>query len=354
MVEVGSNYGNTHAGQLGQTQGTQQTTGASRAQGTRGAGTEPGEVTQQQSQQHVPQLDKPRIGPLEMVERCESIMRQLGAGKVVDMSQIMVQIEELQLALEQDQQSAQRAGLDGAQKAIDANSKEQGKKLEEAQKKMEAEKTWNTFKDIFTYAGLAIGVAAAVATGGALAIGMAALGVVVTTMQQTGAMDKIFDAAGASQGVRLGVTIGLSVLMIAGSATNVAMMAKGVGTSVITPLLPKVLTALKLASAADKLTAVSMGIKVGTQVAGGVAKGIEAVGQAGSSVAGLERDLATKQAKDLEIGSVKLRQQMREMIEAIKESIDRGNEGVEVTAQVIQSNNATMSKIIGARPGGGV
>jgi hypothetical protein len=346
MVDaVGSKYGNTYLHETGQTQGAQQT---GRTQGTKGVGTGPGEVTQQQRQLSIPQNDPPRITPQEMVERCDNIIRQLNSSKVGDMSQIMLQIEEMQHELEQGQQKAQTTGIEANQKVLDANAKEQTTKLAEAQEKMEAQKTWDTFKDVFTYAALAVGVVAAVATGGVLAIGIAALGAAVTVLQQTKGMDKIFDFFGASQGVRTGVTIGLSVLMIAASATNVALLAKGVGTSLTAPLLPKVLDAIKLASAAGKVGAIAQGIKIGSQVAGGSLKFAEAGMQVGSTVARLESDKATKEQKDMAITHAKLTQQLHDMIEEIKASMERDSNDVEVTANVIKGNAQTMTKIVTA------
>ena len=77
-----------------------------------------------------------------------------------------------------------------------------------------------------------IGVVAAVATGGALAIVCASLGAAMTVLQQSGAQDKMYDAMGASAGIAQ-----TAHQLIESSAwccwpasiTNAGMLAKGVG-----------------------------------------------------------------------------------------------------------------------------
>jgi hypothetical protein len=324
--------------QVGQTEGVQQTTGTAQTQGTRGVGTEPPQAMSQQRPQSIPQNDPPRITPQQMMERFDSIIQQLGAGQDADLSQITKQIEELQYALDQAQLKTQTTALEGNKKAIDANTEAQLKKISEAKEKMEAQKTWDTFKNIFMWAAMAISVVAAVATGGALAIACAAIGAAMTIMQQSGLQDKMFDAMNLSQEARMGITIGISVLLLAGSIGNVAMLAKGVGTSLTTSLAPKLLEALKFANVADALRGMASTVQVASTVAGGVLKINEGATQIGSSIAGFQKEEANKQVKDMSTMFARLKQQQAALIDQIKEILEQLDEGVQTTAQIVHNN----------------
>jgi hypothetical protein len=325
--------------QISQTQDVQQTTGTDKSQGV---STTPSLVSQQQTSS-IPQNDPPKISQQEMIERFDGIMKQLSTGKDLDVASIMRAIEELQFAIDSQQVETQKVGLKGVAKQIQDNVETQVKKLTEAKEKMEAEKTWNTVKEIFTWAAVVIGVVASVATGGALSICLAGLGAALTIAQKTGAMDKAFDALGIKdQGWRTAINIGLSLLLIAGNFANIAMIAKGTGDAV-TGLLSKVIASLK-----DPETAKWIGacIKQIAALGDSGAKAGEGFAQIGGSVARKEGDDLNIQVKESQTQNLRLKQQQQDMIEMLKDLLKLLDDGVQGTLQVQQTQSQTTQKLI--------
>jgi|KBSSwiStaDraftv2_1062776.scaffolds.fasta_scaffold33295_4 hypothetical protein len=346
MVEsIGSRGGVTLTQQVGQTQDVQKTTGRKETQGISGVGTQELEVRPQSS---APQNDDPKVSQQTMEKSYDNIVQALSSSglKDVDISAMVLEIQGILDKLNREQMKTQQTNIKGTQDQVQKNVNDQIEKLGEAQKKMEDQKTWDTFKDIFTYAAMAVSVLAAVATGGALSILVAGLGVALTIAQKTGAMDKMFDAMGASQEVRTAITIGLSVALIAGSITNVAMIAKGVGQAWTTALLPKMMEMIGvLGKGAQAVGNVAGGVQMVAGVVTGVLKVGEGVNQIGSSVAGFEKAEIDKQVKDMQTSNMKLKDQQQELIEQLKALLELLEDGVNMATQVLQSQSQTMQKM---------
>jgi hypothetical protein len=330
--------------QIGQNEGPHKTQGPRQLQGLTGIGSTPPLTSRPSGGPSIPQNDPPRLTSDQMVDRFDNILKQIGGGKDIDIGEITRQIEVLQYAIQKEQQKTQTTGIDGQQKAIDKNVNDTVKKLEEAQKKMEAEKTWKTFKDIFTYAAMAVSLAGAVATGGALAIAVAAAGAAMTTLQQTGAYDKMME--GASPELKLGISIGVTVLLLAGSITNAAMIAKGVGAKVTDALLPQVLAKLNFANAAQALSNTSDVVRVASTVSDGVLKVGDGATKIGGTVVHFEMDKANDEAKRLQILNAKQQQQMEALVDALKEILKKLDEGVQTAATTIKGNAMTTDRLI--------
>jgi hypothetical protein len=297
--------------------------------------------------QSAPQLEKPRLTAEEATNAYNNIMSQLMSGEDLDTGSIILQIQQLQAALDDKQIKVQSKQIESTNKEIQKNVKDQITKLDEAFEKMQSQKTWDTVKTIFTYAAMAIGVVAAIATGGALAIGVAVLGAAIGIAQQTGAMDKMYDAMGASQGLRTAINIGLSVVLLAGSITNAGMLWKGVGEKVTTALLPKVLQAFELtAKLGTALTGATTAIQVATTIAGGVMKVGEGVNQIGGSVARFEHSEIEGGRKLLEGKNKVTQQSLEELVETLKGVMKKKEESTRLAVQTVQGGAQTKRQII--------
>jgi hypothetical protein len=345
MVDsIGSQGTSNLLRQISQTESLQRSQGVGETKGPRGVGNEPPQTSRQPTSQSIPQNPQPWVNPQTMQARFDNILQQLKPGKDIDVGEITRQIEELTYAIQKEQQKTQTTGIEGQQKSIDKNVTDQVDKLKEAQKKMEAEKVWKTFKDIFTYAAMAVSVAGAVATGGALAIGIALVGATMTTLQQTGAYDKMLE--GASPELKLGISIGVTVLLLAGSVTNAAMVAKGVGAKVTEALLPQVLAKLNFGNAAQMLSNTSTTMKIAGTVTDGVLKVGDGTSKIGATVVHFEVDKANNEAKQLQIQITKQQQQMEALVEALKEILKKLDEGVQTTATTIKNNAMSTDRLI--------
>jgi hypothetical protein len=297
--------------------------------------------------QSAPQLEKPRLTTEEAAKAYDNIMSQLMSGEDLDTGSIILQIQQLQSALDDKQLKVQSQAIEANKTAIQKNVNDQIAKMNEAFDKMQSQKTWDTVKTIFTYAAMAIGVVAAIATGGALAIGVAVLGAAIGIAQQTGAMDKLFDKMNLSQEWRTGINIGLSVLLLAGSITNVALLAKGVGQTVTTALLPKVLSLIpKFTDGAAKLAQATTTLQAIATIGGGAMKIGEGINQIGGAVVRHDISKIEGDRKLLE-GKTKLTQQsLEELIETLKEIMKKKDEGVRQAVKTVQGGSETRRQMI--------
>jgi hypothetical protein len=331
--------------QTGQTQGVKQTTGTQQTDGLAGIGFE---MKQDGQSQSIPQNDQPRVSKEQIEQSIKNINQLLSSGKDIDAGELTKQIEILMHSVDQQQLKTQQTGIKGTQDQIQRTVDEQVKKLGEAKEKMEAEKTWNTVKDIFTYAAMAVSVIAAVATGGILAVAVAGLGVALTIAQKTGALDKAFDALGITDpNWRTAITIGLSLALIAGSITNTTLIAKGVGEAATRALLPRAFEALGvIGKGTEALKNVSTGIKIVGQVVGGTLKIGEGTNQIGSTVARNERDNLNIEVKELQTKNVALKKQQDDLMDQLREILKKLDEGVQTTTQTLQTQSQTTQRLI--------
>jgi hypothetical protein len=316
------NVGRTDsAGETGRTQGTQTR--------TPGTDTSPGEVARQQ-QDSRPQNDPPRLDP-NTAGRYQAIIDKLSSGEDVDMSILMQRLEELQLELGKEQEKTQTDELKANQKNIETLAKAQHAKIDANAKELIAQGTWDTVKKIFSVAAAILGVVAAIgasiASGGVGApLIIASIGALVTVAQTFGLTDKIFDAMGASQGVRTGVMLGITIaLAVVGGVSAFT----GIGNAVTQGV---------------SLTNQIMGRLVsvaGTVVQGGAKIG-EGVGAIGTAVVQGDLNKIEDDRKALERSQLKMRQLQEELVDEIKKLMQLMEEGVQMTAKTVEDQHESV------------
>jgi len=294
------------------------------------------------------------------------LINKLGAGDG-DVSIIMEKLQKVQKDVGDRQVDTQKTGIDIAKTKIDKNTSAQIQKIEEGFQKMLDEKAAETAKKVFMVVGAIFGllgaIFGAIATGGvglpaAIAIGVAAVGVITTVLQVSGGMDAIFDAMNLSPEARLGIQIGIAALLLIGSVASIGTSIAGVG-AVAAKVAQTTSQVVKLGSQAVMTTQQAVGAMAGTTF-GLVAKGIGIAGQAGSGLmkigegisagvrtgAQYEVALIDDSRKSLERDNKRIKQQQEELMEAIRDLMKQLDEGVSITTQVIQGQHDLNSRLI--------
>ncbi len=337
-------------GNAGGPQQVDPTTGTGGPQGGPGGprmSNAPAPVEQNMRLWAAPPCPPPELDLKTLNERYTNIRVSLETGEVQDMSTIMQQIEELQHALDQQQLSTQKTEIESGKSKIDSNLNEQLKKISEASEKMKAQQTWGIFTKIFTVAAAALAlvgsIATAVASGGitlpaVLAVGAASIGAIVAVLQTTGLDKTIFDALKVSDSARMWIMLGISAAIF---VMNLPSIVQGVKTAVqlasgvVNSLSKGVQGALTTASTSQKLAmAASLG--------GGLSTMGQGTTKIGESVATFEGAGIEHDRKRLETRNMQLRQMMDDLMDDLKELMEKMEEGVRGTAEVVQQQASSM------------
>ncbi|MBV8190023.1 MAG: type III secretion system translocon subunit SctE [Alphaproteobacteria bacterium] len=259
----------------------------------------------------------------------ESGKGTLSLDKPIDVSRLMLMFQEAQAKTDKDQMASKVTELQHAKTAIKTNVDETLKKISDQLSKLESQKKWGLFGKIFGGIAIALSIVAAVATGGALAIGVAVVSAAVFALEQSGAMKKMFDAMGLSDEAQKWIMVGISAALLVASlgAAGMAMVGQAAAAgakAVATNVLPR------LGSAA--------------QMAGGVVKVGEGATQIGASInaygiAELESDRKALEAKNLQ-----LKQQQDKMIEELQALMQKMEEGVQAAVQILGSEHESIQQ----------
>lgn len=284
-----------------------------------------------------PPLDPPRIDQQTMLKSLEALGGKLDPKMITNIEEVMVKLQEIQESLGKQSMQTQTLGLQASSSQIRQNTQEQLKKIDEAFAKMEANKTWNTFMKVFGFIAVGLALIGAIATGGALAIAAAAIGAAVFVAQQTGLMDKMFDAMGASQEVRMGIMIGVSVaLMVMGGV--------GAATSAGTSGALQALTAgTKIA---QQVANIAPRVGQAAQFLAGMMKVGEGVTQIGSAVTGYEKEQIEADSKMLQAQNLRLKQTQDDIIDMIRQLVQHLDQTARGTTQVVKSQGEAAQGVI--------
>jgi hypothetical protein len=309
---------------------TGQTKGAPKPNGP-GTDNTPGEVERRQ-QDGRPQNDPPRLDPRNPDQRYQAIVDKLtGGSEGVDMSILMQRVQELQQELGREQQTTQTNELKNNQKLMENNAQAQLKKIDAQSEELVKQGTWDTVKKVFSVAAAVLGVIAAIgasiASGGVgVPLIVASIGCLVTVAQTFGLTDKVFDLMGASQGVRTGVMLGITIaLALVGGVSAFT----GIGNT--------------FAQGAS-LSAKIMGslVKMGGTIVQGVAKGVEGAGAIGSAVVQGDLNKIEDDRKSLQRNQLRMKQSQEDLMEDLKKLMQAMEEGVKITTQVVQSQSQSV------------
>jgi hypothetical protein len=214
---------------------------------------------------------------------------------------------------------------------MEKNAEAQKKKIDETTEELKKQDTWDTVKKVFSMAAAVLGVIAAIgasiASGGVgVPLVVASIALVVTTCQTFGVTDKLFDLMGASQGVRTGVMLGITIALAAVGGFSAFT---GIGN-----------TFAQGASLSNMI--IGKLVNVAGTVAQGVAKATEGVGQIGSSVIQGELNKVEDDRKALERSQLRMKQQQDELIEDLKKLMEAMEEGVKMVTQTVQSQHQSV------------
>ena len=284
---------------------------------------------------------------------------------LMDISTAMVKLRELMQAAEQLQTATKGEDVRLLKGEIDAGVREQIDKIQENAKKLAESKKWGLFGKIFGGFALGLSVFAAAATGGILAPAVAAVSVAMFTLQETGLMDKMFDAMGASDAVRMGVMIGVTgLLLAAGGASSVASFGKAAqaGSKAVDAASKAADVASRAAQAGAKFGRLGAQIvkisnelglnaaRVGgfAQLAGGVTEVLEGSASIGTSVTRHQADQAQADLKTLQADLLKDRKQLEQLIEAIEQLLQQIEGRCKRAADGIKAEADSMSNQIKA------
>ena len=253
---------------------------------------------------------------------------------LIDISTAMVKLRALMQETEQLQSVTQAEEVKQRKKEIQDSIGNQIEAIRENAAALAKSKKWGLFGKIFAGIALAFTVLAAAATGGLLAPAVAALSVAMFALQESGAMNQMFDAMGASDGVRTGIMIGISVaLLIAGGASAAGGLGKAAETGA-----KAAQAGSKLAQVSAKITQMSTNLfaKVGldaakvaavAQTAAGVTEVAEGAGTIGASVTQHQADQAQGELKRLQADELRAKKMMDDLmmlIEEFMEHVERG------------------------------
>jgi hypothetical protein len=269
-----------------------------------------------------PTMNKPSL---------DGLQGKLDSNKPVDFAALMVMFEEEQQKVAKEQLKSKVAELENNKTAIKTSVNEDLKKIEEQTAKLQKQNKWGLFGKIFGGIAVALAVVAAVATGGALAIGVALVGALIFTMEQTGATQKMFDAMGLSEKaqkwIMIGVTVALTIASLGSAGMAVAAAKAGAATtagSKLANLLPKVGSA--------------------AQVTGGISQVGVGTTQAGSAVnayaiAELESDRKAIEAKNLQ-----LKKQQDDMMQELQALLQKMEDDVQAVVQIVGAQHESIQQ----------
>ena len=271
---------------------------------------------------------------------------------LMDIATAMAKLRELMQAAEQLQTATKGEDVRLLKDEIDAGIREQIDKIQENAKKLAESKKWGLFGKIFGGIALALSVVAAVATGGILAPAVAAVSVAMFTLQETGLMDKMFDAMGASDAVRMGVMIGVTVLLlVAGGASSVASFGKAAaqaGTKAVDAASRFGRLGAQVAKISSELGLNTARVGGFAQLAGGVTEVLEGGASIGTSVTRHQADQAQADLKTLQADLLKDRKQLEQLIEAIEQLLQQIEGRFKRAADSIKAEADSMSNQIKA------
>jgi hypothetical protein len=284
-----------------------------------------------------PPLDPPRLRGDAMGERYQQILDKLSGGEV-DVSVLMQKIQELQSKIGDLQQKRQTSEISINKDSLLAKNQEALKKIDAEFEKMKADQTWDTCKKVFSVAAAIIGCVAAIglalATGGASllvagAIVCAVAGATVSVAQTTGLGEKFLTEVckmkpDDAQKLMTGLVIGFAVAGILFTGGASLMGAAGRAAPMIMTTMPKLI--------GNMLAKVAGGVAL----ASGVGAGVSSIGKA---VAGGELTDIRTDRKGLEADYKRLQQQQEDMVNELRELLKKLDDGVKITAQVVQSTH---------------
>jgi hypothetical protein len=299
---------------------------------TSGAGAPPVVRETSASAVFVAPLPQPKANPAS-VDRLKAV---LASDQPVDFARLILRLEEEQQKGDQQQLQSKVVELDNRKAAIKSNVERDLKKIEEAAKKLEAAKGWGIFGKIVRAFVVAFAVIGAVLTGGALVIGVAAVGAAVTVLEETGAMKKMFDAMGVSEDAQQWIMVGISAFLVVAGLGAAGMALKAASGAA---------NAAGAAGAATIWSVVARQIAAGAQVAGGVAQVGEGATQVGLAVnqyqiAGIEND-----RKKIEMDNLKLKKQQEDLMQAVQELMRMMEENVQTAVQIVEDQDASFASI---------
>jgi hypothetical protein len=290
--------------------------------GTAGVNNTPPQVTLQSAMTTTPQLSTPQPDATSP-ERLNSLIDTL-IKQGPDFSQIMVMVQQEQVKTDKEQLVTQQKMVDGKKNEIKANTESDIKKLNEQIKKIEDQQKASLFKRIFGWIAVAVSVIAAIATGGALAIGVALVGAAVFALQDTGVMNKLLKDL--PQWAQITIMVVITVALVAGGIAGASTSAGGL-----------------VARLADG--AVNIAKKAGmiAQAVGGVAK----LGEGGAGIASsvITKDVAEMEAdrKDINAAAMRLKKEMDEMMEKLQQLVAKMEDSVRATTSIVRSEADSVS-----------
>lgn len=275
---------------------------------------------------------------------------------LIDISTAMVKLRALMQETEQLQGVTQAEEVKQRKKEIQASIKDQIEVIRENAAALAKSKKWGLFGKIFAGIALAFTVLAAAATGGLLAPAVATLSVAMFALQESGAMDQMFDAMGASDGVRMGIMIGVSVaLLVAGGASAAGGFGKAAETGA-----KAVQAGSKLAQVSAKVARMSISLfaKFGlnaskvaavAQALGGVTEVAEGAATVGASVTQHQADQAQGELKRLQADELRAKKKMDDLIAALEQLMEQVESGGKAIVSSIASDADSMLRQIKAQ-----
>ena len=275
---------------------------------------------------------------------------------LIDIATAMVKLRALMQESEQLQGVTQAEEVKQRKKEIQASIKDQIKVIKENAAALAKSKKWGIFGKIFAAIALAFTVVAAVATGGLLAPAVATLSVAMFALQESGAMNQMFDAMGASDNVRMGLMIGISAaLLLAGGASAVGGLGKAAETGAKAAQAGSKLAQLsaKVAQMSTKLFARfgldAAKVAAAAQAVGGVTEVAEGAATVGASVTQHQADLAHHDLKLLQADELRAKKKMDDLIAALEQLMEQAESGGKAIVSSIASDADSMLRQIKAQ-----
>jgi hypothetical protein len=283
-------------------------------------------------EQFVPPLPQPEADPAS-VNRLKAMLE---SNQPIDVGLLAMMFQQEQEKADQAQQKSMVAELDSNKATIKKTVEEDLKKIDEAAKKLESLKGWGIFGKIIRAFVVAFAAIAAVATGGALAIVLAVVGAVVTVLEDTGAMKKMFDAMGVSADAQQWIMVGISALLLV-AGLGVAGMALKAASSAA--------SAAAGAGAATIANVVMRQIGAGAQIAGGVAQVGEGATQVGSAINQYQIAEIDSDRREVEITNRRLQKTQNDLFQRLRELMQKMEDSVRTVAEIVSRQADSAAQV---------
>jgi hypothetical protein len=272
-----------------------------------------------------------------------------------DASALTLLMMELQEKLGKLQTETAKEGVKNQKLTLESASAERLDKIKESIEKMKESQKSGLLGKIFGWIGAIAGVIAAVAVSivsfgaaAGVALTLAAIGLTMMIMQESGAMDKLMTAMfGDNEKAKMFFQIGLMVAMLVASITA-TVLSGGAAAGKLAGDATKMLGMIaKVADVSEDVARTAIqATSIGAQVVGAAGSVGGGAANINAAVKGYEATKISAESKELLAWLQLLQSQMEDQQEELQKAMDELSQGLSIGMDIIKSISESKSNIM--------